>query len=187
MKSVPKLFGILTLNTACLLSIAGEPIDDGKLHIRAAALYADKEHSKKCAAVFDILKKNLKPGMTSAKAAEALGKARWLEHTHSGWITMLGGWIPVDSKPFRAFNMSLYPNSDKWSNYVVYFSLTPPDDEEFEFTIEEFLQGKVKDKSVKLHQFALCHPGKDQTEIGRIEVFPPPPKDSEQDAVPNGP
>ena len=160
------------------------PVD--KELLARAALHDDKEHSKNCTAAFDHLRKSLKQGMTSTEAAKALGESKWLEHIHSYLIAAIGGYIPVDSHPQTPFAMHLYPNAYNYSNYVVYFSLSVPEDDESDFTIEDFLQGKVKNKHVKLHQFALCHPSKAPNEIGRIEVFPPPPKDSEQDAPSNG-
>lgn len=146
---------------------------------RIIAMYKYKEHAKKCAVIMDHLKSSLKVGMTSAEASQALGDAEWLESVHDYYIGMLGGWIPVDIGPQWAFCMHLHPNEDEWSNHVVYFSISSPveEGEHFppivEFSIIDFLEGRVKDQAIRLHQFALCYPGKGHGSSGRIERFPP--------------
>jgi hypothetical protein len=172
MKLIPTLLLLAALFTVISCAHAGDKDDGDKAHLRAAALYNDKEHAKKCSAAFDQLREKLKVGMTSSKASRALGDAKWLEEVRAYEITILGGWIPVDLSPERAFAMHLYPNSDNWSNYVVYFSLACPEGERAAFTIEDFMQGKVKNEAVKIHQFALCHPGKATNDMGRIEIIP---------------
>jgi hypothetical protein len=162
---------LLALSTFCSCCLASDKTNDKK-HLRAEALYNDKEHAKKCLAAFDALRKELKVGMTSSKASQVLGDAKWLKEIHGYEFTILAGWIPVDLSPERAFAIHLYPNADNWSNYVVYFSLSVPVGDRTAFTIKDFLMGKVKDDNVKIHQFALCHPGKATNEVGHIEVIP---------------
>ena len=158
------LIGLFTMNSC---SFVGDKIDAERSYLRAAALYNDKEHSKKCSAVFDQLRTKLKVGMTSAKAARALGDSKWLEAAHTYEITFLAGWIPVDFVPERAFAMHLYPNADYWSNYVVYFSLSCPEGDRAPFAIEDFLRGKIESDEFNIHQFALCYPGRATDDMGR--------------------
>ena len=112
--------------------------------------------------------------MTSREASRALGDARWLEDVHAYEITFLAGWIPVDFVPERAFAMHIYPNADNWSNYVVYFSYSCPENDRTALTLSDFLQGKVDRDDITIHQFALCHPGKATSDMGRIEIIPEP-------------
>ena len=170
---------LLALSTLSSCSVAGNKTDSEQEHLRAAALYEDKHHSKKCSAVFDLMRKKLRVGMTSSEASRTLGDAKWLNEINAFQITVLAGWIPVDFSPGRrAFSILLYPNADNWSNHVVYFSLSVPEGDMPAFTIDDFLKGKVKSDDVKIRQFALCHPGKATNDMGRIEVIPKP--DSEQ-------
>ena len=173
MKLISTLLLLVAPLTVSSCAHAGKNSDGDKAHLRAAALYDDKDHAKKCSAAFDQLREKLKVGMTSSKASRSLGDAKWLDEVHAYEITILAGWIPVDIGPERAFAMHLYPNSDNWSNYVVYFSLACPEGDRAAFTIEDFLKGKVKSDDVKIHQFALCYPSKATNDMGRIEVIPP--------------
>ena len=156
-----------------------QEVDEEQKVERVIALYRDKEHAKKCSAIMGQLKRGLKPGMTSAEASKALGDVTWLEEVHHYEITILGGWIPVDIGPQWAFCMHLYPNEDDWSNHVVYFSLSGSEGSgplftgSSDFTIADYLKGRVHDEAIKLHQFALCYPGNGHGSSDRIERFPP--------------
>lgn len=162
MKSVHLVvFAILTTISSSCGPSAAEIENEAKAE-RFRHLENDKAHTRKCEAVFQRLKRELKPGMTSRQVSRSLTDKTWIEQSHSHSITILAGWIPVDIGPERAYSMALYPNEDNRSNYVIYFSLTIPDDyyitDTKRFTIEEFLTGKVHDDKIKLHQIALCYP-----------------------------
>ena len=138
-------------------------------------MYAGSEHTKRCEAIFRKLRSRLKPGMTSAQVSRSLGSQDWMRHTTSDQVMILGGWIPVDIGFGRlAFWISLYPNSDGWSNYRVYFSIACPETYMESFTIGQYLSGELRSKDVQLHQFALCYPDAAPNDIGRYEVIPKP-------------
>jgi hypothetical protein len=175
------IFLAVVLTTSCS-SVVDQAAEEEK-HQRAVALYDDPEHSEKCEAIFRRLRTRLKPGMTSAQAAKSLGSLEWMRHTNSNQVIFLGGWIPVDiGFSNRAFGMSLYPNTDGWSNYRVYFSIACPEPYVEGFTIGQFLSGEVHGRDVRLHQLALCFPGKAPNDSGRYEVIPKP--KSEQGVAP---
>jgi hypothetical protein len=173
MKLTPILLFNLALSTMSSLTFASDKVVESMEYQREVALYNDKEHSNKCSVAFEQLRNGLKNGMTSTEASRVFRDAKWLQHSHTYEITRLGGMIPVDMVPERAFAMHLYPNADKWSNHVVYYSISCPGDDCIQFTIEDFLQGKVKNDHVKIHQVALCHPGKSRKDIGLTEFIPP--------------
>jgi hypothetical protein len=171
------VLSLLALSALSSCSSVGHKVEEEKAR-RVTALYEDKDHSKKCLAAFDQLRKKLKVGMTSTRASAALGNTKWLEHIHTDEIMFVSGSISVDifpegtwAFPVEAYVMSLYPNADNWSNYMAYFSLSLPEGYQSKFTIEDFLRGKVKSSGVKIHQFALCHPGKSPVDLGKTEIF----------------
>ena len=174
----PVRFSVLS---AVLIGSCGPVVDhaeEEEKRQRVAALYADAGHAEKCEAIFKKLRAGLKPGMTSAQAARSLDGKEWMQHTRSDQVMLLAGWIPVDiGFEKRAYWMNLHPDSDGWSNYTVYFSIACPEDSMESFSITEFLAGEVRSSKFRLHQFALCHPGASQGELGRYEIIPKPKDD----------
>jgi len=181
MKHLTLALCLIAIGALCSRAFADNEIDGNQRRKRAVALYNNADHATKCSAVFEQMRTKLKAGMTSTEVSGILRDVKWLDHSQARWITILAGWIPVDMGPGhkRAFSMELYPNVDGWSNYSVYFSISCPEELRKDFTINEFLEGKVLNGAVRLHQFALCHPRKTFDDISRrYEVIPK--KESEQ-------
>ncbi len=103
---------------------------------------------------------------------DILSPATWLVECRLDGVYALGGKIPVEmGLTETAFCLRLFPNSEGWSEWVIYFTLPggrgrPVSD------AREFLAGKVPGgQDPRMNEFALCFPAEGKARVGRTERF----------------
>jgi len=142
---------------------------------RAQSLRQDEAHSARCRTIFDDFRRHARIGMSSEQLAAAV-EMEWIKKAHVYPILVLAGWIPLEMDSSSiCYCAHLYPNADNWSDHVIYFRISDPRRswrQGYAAVGKQFLQGALKDPSVKLREFALCHPGKTSQGIRLIERFP---------------
>ena len=104
--------------------------------------------------------------------AGTLAPATWLAECRLDGVYALGGKIPVEKGTTdTVFCLGLFPNSEGWSEWVIYFTLSGEGGRPV-VDARDFLAGKMAGRQdLRMPEYALCFPGKNRTQIGRIERF----------------
>lgn len=128
---------------------------------------------ERAAAIFALFANYLRPPRGPVEAGAALGEAEWLADCNLYEVRDIAGRTPVEvGGDGTAFCMHLFPVENGWSEWCIYLRLSGPDRSADD--VRAFLRGNQNLAwRPELVEFALCHPGRNRTDQGRVERFGP--------------
>jgi hypothetical protein len=140
--------------------------------LRAVANDRTLDRKARARAIFSLFASHIRPPIDGPAMATVMSPAPWLAECRLDGVYALGGKIPVEMGITEtAFCLRLFPNSEGWSEWVIYFTLPggrgrPVGD------ARDFLAGKVQgSQDLRMNEFALCFPAEGKTRMGRTERF----------------
>jgi hypothetical protein len=118
------------------------------------------DRQTRCRAIFALFANRVRNGMTAAQIHTALMDPNWLGDINLYGVYALGGMVPVNiSAPqSTVFCLHLFPDKKGWSEWVIYFRLHGKSGLTRRQGLS-FLQSTLKDKNIRLAEYALCFPG----------------------------
>jgi hypothetical protein len=140
--------------------------------LRALANDRSLDRKARARAIFSLFASHIRPPANGVTMANILSPATWLVECRLDGVYALGGKIPVEMGATEtAFCLRLFPNSEGWSEWVIYFTLPggrgrPVSD------ARDLLAGKVPGgEDLRMNEFALCFPAEGKARLGRTERF----------------
>ncbi len=120
------------------------------------------ERVSRCVDAFVLFRAYIRPGSSSKQIGAVLRGATWLDEVRLDPVGALGGWVPVFAgRSDTIFVLYAFPDGRGVSDWIIYFVLSSFEaryEEDLREKALEFLRGTLREKGVRLREFALCYP-----------------------------